>query len=196
MPVSLNNPQFFQSGFQKQGKCLRSEDSLAGTGGHSYKSLLCSVFCSWEWLVKIVFGIFRRVCTCEPMSKVTRILKWYKGWNRSSYWEIRREFMIEVHEWGNGAPSWKGCKREGLTITKGKRSAVRAVVLSAPELSRAQLSATLWTAACQPVLSMTVSGKDPGVGCHFLVQGIFLTQGQNLRLLHCRRILEWLSHDS
>ena len=39
MPVSLNNPQFFQSGFQKQGKCLRSEDSLAGTGGHSYKSL-------------------------------------------------------------------------------------------------------------------------------------------------------------
>ena len=27
-------------------------------------------------------------------------------------------------------------------------------------------------------------GKCTGVGCHFLLQGIFSTQGQNLRLLH------------
>ena len=27
-------------------------------------------------------------------------------------------------------------------------------------------------------------GKDTGVGCHFLLQGIFLTQGSNPRLLH------------
>ena len=35
-------------------------------------------------------------------------------------------------------------------------------------------------------------GKNTGVGCHFLLQGIFLTQGSNLSLLcllHCRRIL-------
>ena len=37
-------------------------------------------------------------------------------------------------------------------------------------------------------------GKNPGVGCHFLVQGIFLTQGSNLGLLHCRQILYILSH--
>ena len=30
-------------------------------------------------------------------------------------------------------------------------------------------------------------GKSTGVGCHFLLQGIFLTQGSNLGLLHCRR---------
>ena len=29
-------------------------------------------------------------------------------------------------------------------------------------------------------------GKNPGVGCHALLQGIFLTQGWNLGLLHCR----------
>ena len=29
-------------------------------------------------------------------------------------------------------------------------------------------------------------GKNTGVGCHFLLQGIFLTQGWNLGLLHCR----------
>ena len=28
-------------------------------------------------------------------------------------------------------------------------------------------------------------GKSTGVGCHFLLQGIFLTQGSNLGLLHC-----------
>ena len=29
-----------------------------------------------------------------------------------------------------------------------------------------------------------LSGKNTGVGCHLLLQGIFLTQGLNLRLLH------------
>ena len=27
-------------------------------------------------------------------------------------------------------------------------------------------------------------GKNTGVGCHFLLQGIFLTKGSNPRLLH------------
>ena len=27
-------------------------------------------------------------------------------------------------------------------------------------------------------------GKNTGVGCYALLQGIFLTQGENLRLLH------------
>ena len=32
-------------------------------------------------------------------------------------------------------------------------------------------------------------GKNTGGGCHFLLQGIFLTQASNLGLLHCRQIL-------
>ena len=36
-------------------------------------------------------------------------------------------------------------------------------------------------------------GTDTGVGCHFLLQGIFLTQGSNLGPLHCRQTLYWLS---
>ena len=32
-------------------------------------------------------------------------------------------------------------------------------------------------------------GKYTGVGCHFLLQGIFLTQGSNPGLLHFRQIL-------
>ena len=37
-------------------------------------------------------------------------------------------------------------------------------------------------------------GKSTGVGCHFLFQGIFLSQGLNLGLLHYRQILYHLSH--
>ena len=32
-----------------------------------------------------------------------------------------------------------------------------------------------------------------GAGCHFLLQGVFLTQGSNQGLLHCRQILYQLS---
>ena len=38
-------------------------------------------------------------------------------------------------------------------------------------------------------------GKNPGVGCPALLQGIFLTGGSNPGLLHCRRIPHCLSHE-
>ena len=60
-------------------------------------------------------------------------------------------------------------------------------------LSRVQHFATPWTkGACQALLPMGFSGKNTGAGCHFLLQGIFPTQGSNpcpLLLLHCRQIL-------
>ena len=37
-------------------------------------------------------------------------------------------------------------------------------------------------------------GKDIGLGCHFLLQGIFPAQGSNPGLLHCRQILYWVSY--
>ena len=37
-------------------------------------------------------------------------------------------------------------------------------------------------------------GKNTGVGCHFLLQGIFLTQESNPCLLHCQWLLLPLSH--
>ena len=37
-------------------------------------------------------------------------------------------------------------------------------------------------------------GKNTGVGCHALLQGIFPTQGLNPGLLHCKQILYQLSY--
>ena len=42
-------------------------------------------------------------------------------------------------------------------------------------LSHVQLSVTPGTVACQAPLSIGFPGKNIGVGCPFLLQGIFLT---------------------
>ena len=49
-------------------------------------------------------------------------------------------------------------------------------------------SAIPWTIACQAPLSMEFPGKNTEVGCHFLLQRIFVTQGSNPCLLH---LLRW-----
>ena len=45
------------------------------------------------------------------------------------------------------------------------------------------LIVTPWTAVHQILCAWNFPGKNTGVGCHFLLQGIFLIQGSNLCLL-------------
>ena len=61
-------------------------------------------------------------------------------------------------------------------------------------LSDVWLFATTWTIDCPAPLSMGSPGKNTAVGCHFLLQGVFPTQGSNPGLPHCRQILYHLSH--
>ena len=61
-------------------------------------------------------------------------------------------------------------------------------------LSRVQLFATPWTVPARLLHPWDFPGKNVAVGCHFLLQGIFPTQGSNLSLLHCRQTLYHLSH--
>ena len=51
-----------------------------------------------------------------------------------------------------------------------------------------QLFATLWTVTARLLCHCDSPGKNTGVGCHDLLQGIFLTQGLNPCLL-C--LLNW-----
>ena len=64
------------------------------------------------------------------------------------------------------------------------------------ELSQSVMpdSMTPRTVARQVPLSMDFPGKNTGVGCHSLLQGIFPTQESNPGLLNCRQILYWLSN--
>ena len=65
-------------------------------------------------------------------------------------------------------------------------------------ISQAQLCPTLGDPMDSSLPGSSVHwdspGKNTGVGSHFLPQGIFLTQEQNMGLMHCRQILYQLSY--
>ena len=59
------------------------------------------------------------------------------------------------------------------------------------------MSGSLWPHGLRPPGSSVrgiFSGKSAGVGCHFLLRGIFLTWGSNPGVPHCRQTLYPLSH--
>ena len=61
-------------------------------------------------------------------------------------------------------------------------------------LSHVRLFLTQWAVAYQVSPSMGFSSENTGVGCHFLLQELFPTQGLNPGLPHCRQMLYRLSH--
>ena len=64
-------------------------------------------------------------------------------------------------------------------------------------LSHSVVSDSVWPHGLSPARLLCPWGfsrQETGVGCHFLLQGIFPNQGSNLGLLHCRQTLYPLSH--
>ena len=61
--------------------------------------------------------------------------------------------------------------------------------LCVKSISRIRLFATPWTVAYQAPPSMGFSRQEYWSGCHFLLQGIFPTQGSNPGLQHSRQML-------
>ena len=83
----------------------------------------------------------------------------------------------------------------GLEISPGGLTDWHDLEVKVKLLSHARLFATLWTVACTKLLRpLDFPGKSTGMGCHFLLQGIFPTQGLNPGLPHCRQTLYRLSH--
>ena len=73
------------------------------------------------------------------------------------------------------------------------------LVMCAQLISHVLLFVTPRTVNCQALLSIGIlpwdsPGKNTGVGCHFLLQEIFLTHGLNLCLLHWQMDSLPLSH--
>ena len=63
-------------------------------------------------------------------------------------------------------------------------------------LSCVRLSVTPWTAAHQAPLSVGFPRQDTGVGCHFLLQAIFLTQGSNPSLCNLEMLYDWTTRET
>ena len=90
---------------------------------------------------------------------------------------------------------WKGLSWETSLVVQWLRlhASDAGGKVKVKSLSRVRLFATPWTVAQQAPL-WNSPGKNTGVGCHFLLQGIFPTQGLKLGLLHCRQTLYCLGH--
>ena len=90
------------------------------------------------------------------------------------------------------------CKLMLISFTKAKQNRhLRWISNSNISVSRSVVSDSLRPHGLYPprlLCPWNSPGKNTGVGCHSLLQGIFQTQGLNLGLLHCRQILCHLSH--
>ena len=100
-------------------------------------------------------------------------------------WTIRREIKKKYNR--------KNCFMEmkGWDYVKNK------VKHQTIKWSRSVMSNSLWPHGLRPTTLLhpwDFPGKNTRVGCHFLLQRIFPTQGSNLSLPHCRQSLYCLSH--
>ena len=71
------------------------------------------------------------------------------------------------------------------------------VKLKVKKVSCSVVSDSLWPCGLWPTRFLcpwNFPGQNTGVGCYFLLQGIFLTQGLNPGLPLCRQILYHLNH--
>ena len=80
------------------------------------------------------------------------------------------------------------CSLPGSMHTCVQCACVLRMWMCSQSLNCVWLFVTSQIVAHQPPLSMELPSKNIGVGCHFLLQSIFPTQGSNLRLL-C--LLHW-----
>ena len=106
---------------------------------------------------------------CFPGTEADRALK------------LKKHMVIIAGDWGwtsmrVGLPSQRNSHVCGLPLQEWMLLFTCSVVLYSLQPHGLELSRLL--------CSWNSSGKKTGVGCHFLLQGIFLTQGSNPHLLH------------
>ena len=106
--------------------------------------------------------------------------------------------------WGRRGWEWRvvtGVEAARGLLGPAQVSALTSISLAASaawkcvsRFSHVQLLVTPWAVAARLLCPWDSPGKNTGVGCHFLLQEIFQTQGSNSGLLHCRQILYHLEH--
>ena len=138
-------------------------------------------FCSaLSWLLFFVFWVF---FFFQKKDRVCRNIKWL----------LRTK---PLNSCGAGGGSGGGTIQPlplcspfaSAAVQKGWAELCACVLCMLNCFSRVWLFATIWTIAPRLLCPRDSPGKNTGVGCHALLQGIFLTQGSNQRLL---RLLHW-----
>ena len=112
-----------------------------------------------------------------------------KSWSEVSVGATRWRWHRKSSMWHHHSKLSNFFLELGLWWTLLLQCCACARVLSCSAVSD---SAAQWTEPTRLFSAWDFPGKNTGVGCHFLLQGLFLTQGLNphlLCLLHCRQII-------
>ena len=128
-----------------------------------------------------VYSVVKSCLTlCDPMDcslsgssvhgiSQVRILEWVTiSFSRETSWPRVRTCTSCIGRWILYRLSHQEAPRVGKATSKSVG------------LGEGQVEAAVWWGYWSPIFP----GKNTGVGCHFLLQGIFPTQGWNLCLLH------------
>ena len=126
-----------------------------------------------------------------PYGSLEMIIKGWSGCKhrlkcRGVFWE----------PWVGNFRRWKHQKSQKFFLVflscfstaRGKCFTLNCACCMLSRFRRVWLCATLWTVVHQAPLSLEFYSKNIGVGCHFLLQGIFLTQ-ESIWCLLC--LLHW-----
>ena len=161
-------------------------------------------FIKYKWKVKVrctVVSDSSRFCGLQPVlllcpwNSQARVLEWVASpFSRASSWpRDQTQFSCIA---GRFFTNW--ATKEALARCNTQHINDVFMVFKEKE-SESEVTQSYLT-LCHPVdCSLLLRpwdfpGKRTGVGCHFLLQGIFPTRGSNLGLLHCRQMLYHLSH--
>ena len=130
-----------------------------------------------------IFLPFHIVHTVHGVLKA-RILKWFAiPFSSGPHFVVKQTKIFHIHPRSYWF-SWTGMKLVIICILK-----------SGPVCAVSVVSDSLWLHELQPARLLCPwdsPGKNTGVGCHFLLQRIFPTQGRNLHLLN---FLHWHATD-
>ena len=127
--------------------------------------------CPW---VKVILQL--HISSSKKPTTSKKVIFWWNSWKTSHMWTPITYATTPSGSWlnfGTGCWIW------------GSSSCTALLLLSSV------VSDSFQPYGLQPARLLCPwdsPGKNTGVGCHFLLQGIFLTQGSNPHLLHCRRI--------
>ena len=152
-----------------------------------------------NFTLHLVFGFFFKSCSSLKLLNL-RIGIFYQFWNFKKCSDIASSscwFLLELR-WSCWVPlPWPACPWPLCCVSS----------LCFSALDRGHSCWSVFCAQSCPALCSPVDcgppgssvpgdspGKNTGVGCHALLHGVFPTQGSNLGLQHCRRILYHLSH--
>ena len=151
-----------------------------------------------KWKLLSRFWLFATPWTCRVHGILqARILEWvaFPFSRRSSQPRDRTQVS---HTADRFFTSWASCPRilEWVAYPFSIRSSwprnqtwVIPPQVKMKLLSCVWLFVTPWTVAQSLLHPWNFPGKSTGVGCHFLLQRIFPTQGLNPGLLHCKHML-------